>query len=89
MLPRTVSPAADRDSGANLFRVVSHLRRVLRRTILQGLPFAPLSPSAQSIFAKKSAAPASTPARACANPAASYTCRARAFCSPDENPPEH
>jgi DNA-binding MarR family transcriptional regulator len=28
-----------------VFRVVSDLRRVLRRTILRGLPFAPVSPS--------------------------------------------
>lgn len=37
----TRSPTA----GANLFRALSDLRRVLRRTILRGMPFAPLSPS--------------------------------------------
>ncbi|MBV8950092.1 MAG: winged helix-turn-helix transcriptional regulator [Actinobacteria bacterium] len=31
--------------GATLYRAVSDLRRVLRRTILRGVPFAPLSPS--------------------------------------------
>jgi DNA-binding MarR family transcriptional regulator len=45
MLPGDATPTTEDHSGATLFRVVSDLRRVLRRTILRGLPFAPLSPS--------------------------------------------
>ncbi len=44
----TRSPArheAGPTPGAGLFRALSDLRRVLRRTILRGVPFAPLSPS--------------------------------------------
>lgn len=40
--PETAPASA---SGAALFRVVSDLRRVLRRRILRGLPVTPLSPS--------------------------------------------
>jgi hypothetical protein len=44
MLRGEATPTTEDHSGAVLFRVVSDLRRVLRRTILRGLPFAPLSP---------------------------------------------